>query len=134
MTDSDKVDELFEEADSQSRTDVAAESEEEQSDLAAEIAAQYHALRDQDASDALTLRDERLAAILRGLDQVDELGKLSEEIWADIEGEPSGPIDSRSTALAGLLRAGIDATDASLFETDETAYEQYRDEYENATR
>jgi hypothetical protein len=130
------VDELFEEADSQSRTDVTVDSGEENQevDLVAEITEQYRLLRQEGKSNALTARDERVAAILHGLDEAGELADVSEAAWSQLESEPSGQIDSRSTAISGLLRAGLEATRPDLFDTDDEAFEQYHEEYEKRKR
>jgi hypothetical protein len=118
MTDSGSdpdVDDLFAEADDQSRTDVPANDGSDTSsvELADAIAEEYRRVRDGDASTTLTLRDERVAAIVRGLDEVPE---------------------SRSSLLAGLLRAGLQEADGSVFETDQTAYQQYQTEHESEKR
>ena len=139
MTDSGSdpdVDDLFAEADDQSRTDVPANDGSDTSsvELADAIAEEYRRVRDGDASTTLTLRDERVAAIVRGLDEVDQLADLSETVWADVPGEPNGQPESRSSLLAGLLRAGLQEADESVFETDQTAYQQYQTEHESEER
>lgn len=138
MTNSDAdVDDLFDESDDKSRTDVAADDRvgvDDQTDLEAAIAEEYHRVRQSGAATTLSLRDERVAAIVRGLDEADDLGNLSADVWDAVPGEADGQPDSRSGLLSGLLRLGLKEADESLFETDRVAFRRYRDEHESQTR
>lgn len=135
MSDEDPdVDELFEEADEQARTDVSANAVGDETDVVNAIADAYDQLRNGDTSTTLTLRDERIAAIIRGLDKSGQLSEISQSAWNSARGEPSGQIESRSGALAGLLRAGLESVDESIFDTDQEAFDQYREEHETQKR
>jgi|GEM_PF-1351026 len=88
------------------------------------IADAYEAIDAGDVSSNLTLRDDNLAALFRGLEQSGRLADVGEQA-ADVLDRDDEDADSRSAVLRLLVRIGLKETDTSVIDAGKAGRKQF---------
>jgi len=119
-------DEILEQSKQQKRhtsepTDADAD---ETPSLEEEIVAVYEALDSDEVPSNLTMRDENLAALIRGLDAADQLDAVGADA-RDHLGRDAVDGETRGSVLRLLVRVGLTEARPDLLETGKNAHKQY---------
>lgn len=128
MTDKDP-DEILEQSKQQKRhtSEPTTNDEDDTPPLEEEIVAVYDALDADEVPSNLTMRDENLAALIRGLDAAGQL----DEVGADVRdhlGRDDADSENRGSVLRLLVRAGLTEIRPDLLETGKDAHKRYLDQ------
>ncbi|WP_433631049.1 hypothetical protein [Halomicrococcus sp. NG-SE-24] len=83
----------------------------------------YEAIDDGDSSSNITVRDENLAALVRGLEDVDELSDVAEAARDELDRD-EGRV-SRSQTLGDLARVGLDVVAPEVIEDGKAARKEF---------
>jgi hypothetical protein len=97
--------------------------------LEAYIADIYEELDAGEVPTNLTMRDRNLAALIRGLDEADQLDSVGADI-RDHLGRDKTDSESRGSLLGLLVRAGLAEVRPDLIEAGETGYQTYTERQE----
>ena len=92
--------------------------------LEAYIADIYEELEAGEVPTNLTMRDRNLAALIRGLDEADQLDAVGADL-RDHLGRDETDSESRGSLLGLLVRAGLADVRPDLIEAGETGYKPY---------
>lgn len=121
----DKAEKLLEQSSEQKRTNTEPITADDDSSVQDGIRDAYADILDGDASSNTTVRDVNLTALLRGLDDVDELDELMERANDALGREHNDGQVSRSQTLALLARVGLQEVDPSLMSTASDARQEH---------
>lgn len=91
------------------------------------IADVYEQLDADEVPTNLTMRDRNLAALIRGLDEANELDNVGADLRAFLD-RSEVDSESRGSILRLLIRAGLTEVRPDLIEKGEQGYELYRDQ------
>jgi hypothetical protein len=94
--------------------------------LADAVADAFEAIDGGDVSSNLTLRDEKLAALFRGLEAVDELADVGEKAAAQLDRDQEDT-ETRAAVLRLLVRIGLTEVDESVIQAGQAGRKQYLD-------
>jgi len=94
-------------------------------DLQAAVRDAYAAIDDGDAHENLTIRDANLAALVRGLDDADELARVADAANDRLDRDADANADTRAGVLKAVLRVGFDAVAADAVETAKDAKREH---------
>ncbi len=84
----------------------------------------YEAIDAGDVSSNLTLRDDNLAALFRGLEQSGRLADVGEQATDELDRDDEDT-DSRAAVLRLLVRIGLQETDASVIDAGKAGRKQF---------
>lgn len=101
----------------------------EQQSLEEYIADVYEELEAGEVPTNLTMRDQNLAALVRGLDEAGQLDSVGADLRNHLERE-STDSESRGSLLGLLVRVGLAEVRPDLIEAGEAGYERYTERQE----
>jgi hypothetical protein len=93
------------------------------------IAEVYEKLDAGEVPTNLTMRDRNLAALIRGLDEADQLDSVGADVRDHLNREETDS-ESRGSLLRLLVRAGLAEVRPDLIEAGESGYETYTERQE----
>jgi len=131
-TDDRDPEELLEQSKEQKRHRSQPQEQHEDSDkptLEAYIADVYEDLDAGEVPTNLTMRDQNLAALIRGLDEADQLDAVGADVREHLDRDATDS-ESRGSVLGLLVRAGLNEVRPDLIEAGEAGYKAFRERQE----
>ncbi|RLM32661.1 hypothetical protein [Haloarcula sp. Atlit-120R] len=131
MTDDKDPEELLAQSKEQKRhtSEPSTTDSDDTQSLEEAIADVYQSIDEGETPHNLTIRDESLAALLRGLEDMNQLSELASDASEELGRDDVGH-DTRSPVLGMLVRIGLRETRPDLIEAGKDAFEIYRDRQE----
>lgn len=105
-------------------TDPTTADDDESPDIEAAIQDAFEAIDEGDVPSNVTVRDENLAALLRGLEDASELRRVANDARTEL-GRSTVENANRSQTLGDLARVGLAVVADEVVESGKAAREQY---------